>query len=231
MKRLLTLILSSLLCLIVLNAQNRDFQKELYIGVNAGALSSRMDFNPSIPQTLNVGIHGGVSAKYISEKHLGVIAEINYSQRGWKEDFPEESGFAYSRTLNYVEVPFMTHIYFGRSTRFIINAGPQISFLLNDNQNMNTALAEDLEERRAANPDSRIGYQYSPFSEMKRVEYGLVGGIGMELQTGIGVFDIEGRYYFGLGDLFTSRRTDNAYFFRSAHRLIEAKLSYYIKVR
>ena len=29
----------------------------------------------------------------------------------------------------------------------------------------------------------------------------------MTLQTGIGNFDLEGRYYFGLGDVFESRRS------------------------
>jgi hypothetical protein len=52
------------------------------------------------------------------------------------------------------------------------------------------------------------------------VDYGLAAGIGMELKTGIGVFDLEGRYYFGLGDIFTSRRSEQAYFSRSASRVI-----------
>jgi len=95
---------------------------------------------------------------------------------------------------------------------------------------MNQSLADDLAERRAANPDAQIGVQYSDFNEMNRVDYGLIGGVGMELKTGIGDFNLEGRYYFGLGDVFNSRRSDNAYFSRSAHRLIEAKLTYYIRI-
>jgi len=168
--------------------------------------------------------------KYISEKHLGLIAEVNYSQRGWTEEFDPTDGFSYNRRLNYLELPIMTHIYFGNKIRFIVNIGPQISFLLNDDQQMNQSLADDLAERRAANPDAQIGVQYSDFTEMNRVDYGLIGGVGMELKTGIGDFNLEGRYYFGLGDVFNSRRSDNAYFSRSAHRLIEAKLTYYIRI-
>ncbi len=125
----------------------------------------------------------------------------------------------------------MTHIYFGNNVRFIVNAGPQISILLNDDPVMNQALADDVAARKSADPDAPVGVQYGPFSEMNRVDYGLIGGIGMELKTGIGDFDLEGRYYFGLGDIFTSRRSQNAYFSRSAHRLIEAKLTYYLKIR
>lgn len=125
----------------------------------------------------------------------------------------------------------MTHVYFGNKTRFVFNAGPQINILIGENARMNQALSDDVEARKAAAPDAPIGVQYAPMSEMKRVDYGLTGGMGVELRTAIGLFDLEGRYYFGLGDIFTSRRSDNAYFTRSAHRVIMAKLTYYIQVK
>ena len=212
-------------------AQKKVFDNELYIGVGAGAITSSIDFVPSIPQEQKIDFFGGVSAKYITQKHLGLIVEANYSRRGWQEEYDEESDFSYTRTLNYIEVPFMTHIYFGNKTRFIINAGPQISLLLNDRQEMSSALAADIEDRITLDPEAPIGVQYVSFGELNRFDYGIVGGIGMEVQTGIGNFDLEGRYYFGLGDVFESRRSQNAYFGRSAHRLFEAKLTYYIKVK
>lgn len=232
MKRFIFILLV-LLVLITENlfAQREIFQGEFYLGAGAGASAASVDFLPSVPQTPKTGILGGVAAKYISQKHLGLVVETNYSQRGWEEEYGPESGFSYNRTLNYLEIPFMTHVYFGNKTRFILNAGPQLSFLLNDNQEMSQALADDLDARREANPDARIGYQYNPISEMQRVDYGLIGGLGLEIQTGIGSFNLEGRYYFGLGDIFTSRRSDNAYFGRSAHRLIEGKLTYYLRIR
>lgn len=232
MKRLIFIFLTlAVLTSDNLFAQSENFQGEFYIGAGAGPSFTRIDFLPSVPQAQKSGLSGGVAVKYISQKNLGLVAEANYSQRGWEEEFDPESGFSYNRTLNYLEIPFMTHVYFGNKTRFIINVGPQISFLLSDNQYMSQALADDVEARREANPDLRIGYQYNPISEMQRVDYGLIGGMGMEIQTGIGSFDLEGRYYFGLGDLFTSRRSEGAYFGRSAHRLIEGKLTYYIKIR
>ncbi|MEA5128100.1 MAG: porin family protein [Proteiniphilum sp.] len=213
-----------------LYAQREIFKGELYLGVGGGSLFSKVDFVPSVPMGFKQGIYGGISAKYISEKHLGIVMEINYSQRGWEEEFESSSDFSYSRTLNYVDIPFMTHIYAGRKTRFIINIGPQISFLVGDNQKMSQALSDDLDERRAEDPEARIGMQYEGMYELKRVDYGLIGGIGMEFKTGIGDFDLEGRYYFGLGDIFTSRRSENAYFSRSASRVIGVKLTYYMRM-
>lgn len=231
MKQITVIITIFIVCVSSVAAQNNRFEREFFVGANAGAVATRMDFNPSIPQTLKYGVHGGLSAKFISEKHLGFVLELNYSQRGWSEDYADSLNYTYNRTLNYLEIPFMTHIYVGNKTRFIINAGPQISFLLNDKHEMSDALAEYVKAQNELDPGARFGYQYSPISEMKRVEYGLVGGLGVELNTAIGTFDLEGRYYFGLGDIFTNRRTENAYFNRSAHRLIETKLTYYIKMK
>lgn len=231
MKHFILALIISFISITSLYSQKKVFDNELYIGVGGGAYASSVDFVPSIPQNQKIDFFGGVSAKYITQNHLGLIIEANYSRRGWEEEYDSESDFSYSRTLNYLEVPFMTHIYFGDKARFIINVGPQISFLLNDKQSMSSALASDVEARQAIDPDAPIGVQYSPFSELNRFDYGIVGGVGMTLQTGIGNFDLEGRYYFGLGDVFESRRSKNAYFGRSAHRLFEAKLTYYIKAR
>ncbi|MCE5206200.1 MAG: PorT family protein [Porphyromonadaceae bacterium] len=226
----LTIILTALSIFSAYTQKKEVFKSEFYMGVGGGAMSTSIDFMPTVQQSSMKGVHGGISARYISEKHLGLITELNYAQRGWTEEFNAEQDFSYSRTLNYLEIPFMTHVYFGKKSRFIINAGPQISILLNDNAKMSQSLADDVAQRQAADPNARIGYQYSPFSELRRVDYGLIGGAGIELQTGIGAIDLEGRYYFGLGDVFENRRSKNAYFSRSAHRLIEAKLTYYIKI-
>ena len=196
----------------------------------SGGRSREYELRTSIPQTLLYSYQGGIAAKYVSEKHLGLITEVNFTRKGWHEKFDAEKEFAYERTLTYIDVPFMTHVYFGDKTRFVFNAGPQISVLIGENAQMNQALSDDVEARRSVDPNAPIGVQYAPMSEMKRVDYGLTGGVGLELRTAIGVFDLEGRYYFGLGDIFTSRRKDKAYFTRSAHRVIMAKLTYYIQL-
>ncbi|MGI6074428.1 MAG: porin family protein [Fermentimonas sp.] len=231
MKHLSSVILIFVFCIASLSAQQNNFEKKLYVGVNAGATAAKIDFMPSVPELFKYGVVGGVSAKYISEKYLGLILEVNFSQRGWKEDFTEEPELSYERTLNYIEVPLMTHVYAGsKNVRFIFNAGPQVSFLLSDNSAMSESLAQRLQEQKESNPDTRYGYQYRPIGEMNKVDYGIVGGMGVELNTAVGTFDLEGRYYFGLGDVFTNRRNKQAYFSRSAHRLIEAKLTYYFRV-
>lgn len=232
MKSFLPILLLVLSCINPLVAQKKDtFKSEFFLGVGGGVMSTTLDFMPSIKQTFMMGVQGGLAAKIITEKNLGLIAELNYSQRGWTEEFDPDLDYSYSRTLNYLEIPVLTHVYFGKKLRFILNAGPQISILLNDKQDMSQTLADVIAEQQTTYPDAPIGVQYGSSDELKKVDYGLTGGAGMEWKMGRGNLNLEGRYYFGLGDVFESRRSKDAYYSRSAHRLIEAKLTYYIQVR
>ncbi|MDR0333628.1 MAG: PorT family protein [Dysgonamonadaceae bacterium] len=239
MRRLSFFVFLAILNISYLCAQRNRFQNELYVGFGGGAQMSQVDFMPKITQDYRLGFQGGVAVKYISDGNAGVragvIGELNFSQRGWVEKFNDEQtelGFSYSRALNYVSIPFMTHVNAGRgNVRFIFNAGPQVSFLLSDSQNMSQTLADDIAKQQAADPNNpTIGVQYQPFDHLKRIDYGLIGGVGMQLRTGVGDFDLEGRYNFGLADVFESRRSRSAHFSRSAHRVIEVKLTYYRRI-
>ncbi len=217
MNRIHLLILFCLIASFTAKAQKTDFESRLFVGAGAGVLLPSIDFVPTVFQETGWGIHGGISAKYLSQKHLGMILEVNFAQRGWKQEFASGSTLAYTRQLSYVEIPIMTHVYFGNKTRFILNLGPQISFLVSDKVKANTDFLQ--------NPPA--GTQFGQIQH--KFDYGLVGGLGMELNTKIGSFDVEGRYYFGLGDIFDNKREAGMQkFSRSAHRLIEAKLTYYL---
>lgn len=207
-----------------------DFKKKLYIGAGAGVVFSNVDFQPKVSQVNRQGIAGGISVKYISENHLGLIGEISYTQRGWKEDFPNNPDYGYNRMLNYIEMPLMTHIYFGRKLRFIINLGPQMGYLIGNSANMSAALSQAVAnaESSAATEEEKkqIGPQYKQIQ--RNLDYGLIGGLGLEFQSGIGSFNLEGRYYFGLGDMFNTSVADKDPFSRAASRVIYARLTYYI---
>jgi hypothetical protein len=49
----------------------------------------------------------------------------------------------------------------------------------------------------------------------------------LEVRTGIGNFILEGRYYYGLSDVFNNTRAD--VFLNSHNQVITVKLSYLIK--
>lgn len=208
----------------------KEFKPEWNIGVGFGPTISSVDFRnqrgTSVSTKSDIQYHGGIAVRYINEKNLGLIAELNYSQQGWKEDFKDKpiTTAKYTRTLNYLELPIMTHIYFGGKTRFFINLGPKLSFLINEKEDMNDDLRNYLASGNVNSLD--ITNQYYRKAD-KKVDYSILGGMGLEFHTGIGYFMLEGRYTFGLGDIFNNSKSD--YFQRSANRVISARLTYYIK--
>lgn len=227
MKKQSIIALLSFLCLsaeIPVHAQLQDQRHNLAIGINGGVNLSSVSFEPSIKEKTFLTPSFGVTIRYISERYLkmfcGIQAEINYSQRGWKENIDDGTGDTYQRSMNYVEVPLMAHLAFGKDkgygARFVLNLGPQIGYLLGESE----------KKSEAWHPNERpsgVIWQYGKMAESK-FDYGIVGGVGIEARTGIGNFLLEARYYFGLSDFYHSTKKDP--FSRSAHSYIAGRLTY-----
>jgi len=177
---------------------------------------SSVNFRPTIKQNNLQTVNGGISFRYISEKHFGLITELNFAQRGWSEDHSDTT-LTYSRTLNYVELPFLTHLYFGnKKIRYIINLGPKIAYLISDKENRNFTDNNTDSPQHGKKIDNRF-------------DYGLCFGTGFELRTPIGNFMLEGRYHYGLGDIFSNSKKD--YFARSANQIAQVSLTYLIDLK
>lgn len=226
MKRILTTIIAITLALGI-NAQVEEPRNILEIGVAGGINLSQMDFQPTIRQFNLQGVGGGVSLRYTSEKYFNMICaaqvEVNFAQRGWEEDFDDETKNSYSRCLNYIEVPFLAHLSFGKEPyglQFFINLGPQIGFLLDDSEKYE---GEWSIESRPSATQAIYGKQIE-----NKFDYGILGGAGLELKTKVGNFFIEGRYYYGLGDIFNNSKTDD--FGRSANTTIYARIGYSARI-
>ena len=138
-----TIIIFALLmcaCILPLHAQVGEQRHNFAVGVNGGINLNSVSFSPSIKQKNLMGINGGVTARYISEKYFSMICgaqiELNFSQHGWDEYYEDYPTLSYTRTMNYVEIPFLAHLAFGkdRGLQFFIHAGPQIGFLLGDSE-------------------------------------------------------------------------------------------------
>jgi len=210
---------------LLLYGQKKDFKPEWNVGIGFGPTFSSIDFQPRVTTSNRMQYHGGVAVRYIGENHLGVIAELNYSQQGWEQNFKDNPEYEHSHQLNYLEIPILTHIYFGNKVRFVFNLGPKISFLMSDSEKMNQALADYLSSGNA--PNTFVTHQFYRLAD-KKIDYSIMAGLGLEFRTGIGSFALEGRYTFGLGDVYNNARSD--VFSRSANRVISARLTYYVKL-
>lgn len=209
-----------------ISAQLGEQRHNLAVGVNAGANLSTGSFLPSFKQANKQGMVGGFTARYISEKYFAMICglqvELNYSQLGWKEGMEEGDTRSYEKTLNYLEIPFLAHLAFGRNygLQGFIHAGPQLGYLISDSEKKSDNYFRSANYSQYSNGEKAATEEIS-----NRFDYGITAGLGVELRTRkAGSFILEGRYYLGLGDFFKNGKA--ATFERSAHRNIVIKATY-----
>lgn len=223
-KYLLTAMLGALLVALPARGQLQESRSNWAVGVNGGVNLNSVSFEPRIKQASYMAPVMGFTARYISEKYFkmicGIQAEVNYSAHGWKEKIEDGSGDTYHRQMNYVEIPLLAHLAFGkdgnRGSRFILNLGPQIGILLSEKEVKSDPW----------NPDQRangVVQQYGYMADRK-FDYGITAGAGLEVMTGIGHFIAEARYYYGLSDFYNNSKKDP--FSRSGHSAIVGKVTY-----
>lgn len=190
-------------CLSILSASavwaQKPFPKEHSLGVNGGVVLSKMTFQPqTIVQDFRLGPTFGITYRYIEEKYFGIQAELLFTQRGWKDKLEDYPDLYFERSLNYVELPILSHIFFGNNrVRGFVNLGPKFAFFLGDAKKGN--IPPTIEGLETAHQELEV---------TKKVDYGITGGAGIELRFGRNSILLEGRYYFGLGDIFPNEKKD-----------------------
>lgn len=203
-----TLLTSLLLAIIALAARAQyTYDPHIWVGARAGMTLSRMEFSPPVDQRMAPGKAFGLSFRYSEEKLFGLLAELNVTQRGWREDFDEKNDiFSYDRHITYLELPVMTHISFGsRKAKCFFNLGPSVSYMLSESIKANF----DYE-----NPRSEAGFPRNHRTDQlsmpvrNKMDYGIQAGVGGEFVMGRNSVFIEGRYYYGLGSIYPSHKSD-----------------------
>ena len=143
-----------------LRAQIGEHRNDLSVGVNGGYVMSNVSFSPKVQQGQHGGITGGLAMRYVCEKYFktiaSVYAEVNYASLGWKEKIQDRSNQPvinkvtglpeeYSRTINYIQVPVMAHLAWGREHKglnFFVNLGPQFGVYMSESTKTNFNLAD-----------------------------------------------------------------------------------------
>lgn len=182
------------MCCVVLlpmhaQSQRNDFVPESWVGVQGGATGSMVWFLPSVNQTYLLGYHGGISFRHISEKHLGLHVELNLTQRGFKE-----LNGQFSRRFDYVELPFLSHIYFGRTVQFFFQVGPKLGYLLNDQVVINHT------------GDTTAPQRTLPVTN--KFDYGFSAGLGMSIPIAKQLVQLYTRANFSANNLFPATIND-----------------------
>ncbi len=204
------------------------YEGSISVGGKAGATLSRVNFNPSVQQVMQPGMTAGVMFRYIEEKNFGLIAELNMTQRGWKENF-EESNYNYSHRFTYIELPIMTHIFFGNQrVKGFFNLGPELNFMIGN------GISSDFDYQNAADLDYFIQdtrhIEQMTLDISNKFDYGICAGAGMEINLNPKhSLLIEGRFYYGLTDVFPNHKTD--IFSSSNSMTINLTLGYFYRLK
>ena len=191
-------------------AQARLDQPEMYIGTSHGVVGSMVMFKPAVSQTYLLGYNGGLVFRYIAERNVGMQAELNFSQRGWSE-----SDGLYERQLNYIELPFMTHIYVGKKNRFFLNLGPKIAYLISEKELKNNTV-------------NSTATQHTTLIE-NPFDYGLCAGLGVLFNIRGNILQLDTRANFGLSDVFSNDKRD--YFDTSNNVNVSVNLGWLLQVK
>ena len=222
-------------------AQVGDYRTDLAVGGSAGYVMSNVGFVPDVPQSLLPGLTAGLSVRYTCEKYFSsicsIVGEVNVTQTGWKEnirdandnpvyyadDKDKQTPLSYERQITYLQIPFMARLGWGRERKGLqafFQAGPQIGVYLGESTKTNVIMGKGVANERA----SQVIAQ-DTLAVQNKFDYGIAAGGGIELSVPkVGHFILEGRYYYGLGNIFKNSKSD--YFGKSNHGQIVIKATY-----
>lgn len=229
-------------------SQVGSYRNDLAVGFNGGYQFNSIGFLPSVPQNMLGGKNFGFTARYVCEKYFNTICavqlELNYAELGWKEKildindkqcYLDQTGeaAAYTRNLGYVQLPLLAHLGWGREEKglkFFLNVGPQFGYLLKESTitNFTTRYGDSsgLPYYTEVSP-SRVSNEVhqDSMSVENKFDYGITGGLGVELSLKrAGHIILEGRYYYGLGNIYHDSKSD--YFATSHPNSIVIKATY-----
>ena len=225
MKRALIILTAAMLCSAAM--AETHYKPHISMGARAGVAMSRVSFSPSVKQKWSTGTAGTITFRYTEEKLFGVIAEFGWVRRGWKENY-ETAPFAYERSITYLTLPILTHIYCGsRRFKTFVNLGPSVSVMIGSGINANFDytnpgnVPDYPRNRQTEQLDAKITGTF---------DYGINAGIGFEfyLRPRHSIV-AEARYYFGLGNIFPSSKADT--FGGSRNMSLEFSLGYNFRLR
>lgn len=204
------------------------YEGTIAVGGKAGATFSRVNFNPSVDQVMSGGMSAGVMFRYIEEKNFGLIAELNVTQRGWNEKF-DDSDYHFNHRFTYLELPIMTHIFFGNQrVKGFFNLGPELNVMIGDGISSNFQYSDAADMDYFIQNTRRIE-QYT-LDIKNKLDYGICAGAGMELSlTPKHSILLEGRFYYGLTDVFANHKTD--VFSSSNSMTVMVTLGYFYRLK
>ena len=197
----------------------RSNENTFEIGLQGGMNSSTLTTNPSRSNN-KVNLTGwnlGVIFNIPISKKLSLQPEINYTNHGLKYSY--ESDYE-KLTMKYLELPLFLkyNIINGKTGKMYLQVGGYGGYWLAAELENNTN-QEIIKEQYPFDNDVSDGFKDN------RLDFGLLGGIGVAIKLGSGHFFIQSRYQHGLSDIAKFSTIPNDYT-PSLHRNVSATIGY-----
>lgn len=188
-------------------AQSKEF------GLKASSAFTQVQFNPTIDQSSQRNLYGGMAFRFLNAKNAGVQVELNYGRRSYREEIDSLSFTG--RAYDVIELPLMTHVRFGRGKfSSYMHVGSLIDYVIGA-QEENFANEELITEPYTLDP-----------AVDNRWNYALAGGFGLSYAIGPGLLQAEGRYAYYFGSIEKSLLVTRF----SQPRSVQVSLSYFVNL-
>lgn len=171
-------------------------QRKTYVGVKGGYnLSTAYFFHSFYGSDINTkmegGFQGGIVAMNYLRNHVGLQAELLYSQKGWRQEFDDGSPDLVTE-LNYVELPLLVNIHTGKERlHFFANGGCFVEYMLSS--------------QLSASPDQTNVYGFDESRDHK-LGYGFRGGVGAFYDFDFGTLIFESSFSYSLSDVLEFKK-------------------------
>ncbi|MGQ2985111.1 porin family protein [Flavobacterium sp.] len=172
------------------DASNKD-SMAISFGVKGGVNFATISGNDIDSPESRTSFHVGVVAEFPLADIFSIQAEALYSGQGFDFDFDGPDGDKAELQLDYINVPVLAKVYVTKGLS--IEAGPQFSFLVNEEVDLN--------------PNSDDGD--FDMDEAETFEFGVAAGL--TFQTEMGLF-ATGRYNVGLTEIYKDVDAKNSVF-------------------
>lgn len=177
-------------------------QSKTYVGVRGGSQISFVTirhnfFNVVVNPRYTSGTNLGIIVKHYRNQNVGIQTGVEYIQKGWKQFFFDFYP-VYTARVNYIEVPFLLTAHIGTGkTKFFINMGPFMEFLVGSDLDPDPGNVEPFEF-----------YTYDPNRD-NSFGYGLRGGGGISYDFPFGQIHLESFFSFSLTNVFDPANKDS----------------------
>jgi len=212
-----------------------DFRLGVHGGVSIPNLRGKDTDIFSRGFTSRKGPYFGLTAEFGLAPRFSLAVDLNYTSQGGKRsgmqpitmDLPEGlpippgmilyADFDNETILDYVEVPVLARVTFGRKLRGFLEAGPYVGYLVRAKALTAGASALYLDESGTAPiivPPATdplvvdLGAETNVRDSLERFNVGVAGGAGVRVPLGPGDLVIEGRFQLGLTTIQKNPETD-----------------------